>query len=341
MRLPVWPRAWGEPVGSGRIKAEPADFQVTEVLPDQAEGEGEHLWLTLEKTGQNTAWLARQLARWAEVAPRAVSYAGLKDRHAVTRQTFSLHLPGRADPVRAPDIEGVRILGQSRHRRKLKTGQLVGNDFVIRVRDFSGDADALAARWQRLVTAGFPNYFGAQRFGADASNLDRALAWFRGEARLPRGQAGIHLSAVRGYLFNRLLARRVAAGHWNRWLAGDFLQFREGRGGFICEQAGKDDLARLADGILSPTASLPGRIGEPLGALDEREAEWLAGEDEWLAGLERHGVERGLRKTRVFAERGELRWLDGDPLLRFFLPAGSYATAALRELLDWDEDDHR
>ncbi|MDB2448811.1 tRNA pseudouridine(13) synthase TruD [bacterium] len=339
MSLPDWPRAWGEPLGSGRLKVEPADFQVNEVLPETPSGEGEHLWLTVEKTGQNTAWLARQLANWANLSPREVSYAGLKDRHAVTTQTFSLHLPGRDDPQQVLAIDGVRILKQQRHHRKLKTGQLVGNDFRIRVRAFNGDAQALAERWQRLVEQGFPNYFGPQRFGRNGSNLSRARDWFQGEAKLRREQRGIHLSAVRSYLFNALLARRVADGNWNQWLAGDYLQFREGQGGFVCLDAEPHDLERVESGQLSPTASLPGRIRESLGPLDEREAQWLADEAFWLEGLTQRGIERGLRKLRVFAERGTLEWQDGDPVFAFFLPAGSYATTALREVVTLNDDD--
>ncbi|PTY37163.1 hypothetical protein BGP77_07825 [Saccharospirillum sp. MSK14-1] len=341
MTLPLWPRAWGEPLGQGRLKAEPADFQVTEVLPETPSGDGEHLWLTIEKTGQNTAWLARQLARWADLPPRAVSYAGLKDRHAVTTQTFSLHLPGQADPSQPLLIDGVRIIERQRHHRKLKTGQLVGNEFRIRLRDFSGDADAVAERWQRLVEHGFPNYFGPQRFGDGGANLERARDWFAGGKPPRREHRGIHLSAVRSYLFNELLARRVEAGNWNQWLPGDYLQFREGQGGFVCLQAQEHDLDRVQQGQLSPTASMPGRIKDSLGPLDDRETQALADESFWLDGLTKRGIERGLRKLRVYAERGVLTWQDGDPIFTFFLPAGSYATTALREVATWNEDDER
>ncbi|WP_108126831.1 tRNA pseudouridine(13) synthase TruD [Saccharospirillum mangrovi] len=339
MSLPVWPRAWGESLGTARLKVEAADFQVTEVLPETPSGEGEHLWLTVEKTGQNTAWLARKLANWANLSPRDVSYAGLKDRHAVTTQTFSLHLPGRDNPVQTLAVDGVRILKQERHHRKLKTGQLVGNDFRIRLRDFNGDADALAERWAVLVEQGFPNYFGPQRFGQNGANLERARGWFNGDTKLRREQRGIHLSAVRSYLFNTLLAQRVADGSWNQWLPGDYLQFREGQGGFVCLQADAHDLERVQSGQLSPTASMPGRVRESLGPLDERETAALADESFWIDGLTERGIERGLRKLRVFAERGRLEWQDGDPVFHFFLPSGSYATTALRELVTLNEDD--
>lgn len=340
MTVASMPYAWGGPVGRAVLKERPEDFRVEEVLPEHPEGEGEHLWLTVEKTGQNTAWLARQLSRWANLPLRAVSYAGLKDRHAVTTQTFSLHLPGRADPVQPLVIDGVRVLSQSRHPRKLKTGQLVGNRFTVRLRRFDGDTDALDERWRLLVAQGVPNYFGLQRFGTGGNNLDRARQWFRGEAKLPRGQQGIHLSAVRSFLFNRLLARRVVDDTWNRLLPGDFAQFREGQGGFLCEQPSAGDLERLEQGRLSPTASLPGELNGDLSAIDEWELGVLADEQEWLDGLRARRMQRARRKTRVFPEGGELDWESGDPVFRFFLPAGSYATMALREAVRLSEERH-
>lgn len=338
MTMESIPFAWGGPVGRAVLKDRPEDFRVEEVLPEEAAGEGEHLWLTLEKTGQNTAWVARQLSRWANLPLRAVSYAGLKDRHAVTTQTFSLHLPGREDPVQPLVIDGVRVLSRARHSRKLKTGQLAGNRFTIRLRQFDGDADALVERWRHLVKQGVPNYFGLQRFGAGGNNLDRARRWFRGEAKVPRGQQGIHLSAVRSYLFNRLLAQRVADATWNRLLPGDFAQFREGQGGFFCEQPGPEDLERLEDGRISPTASLPGDMNGDVTAIDEWELRVLADEREWLDGLRARRLQRARRKTRVYPEGGELSWEAGDPVFRFFLPTGSYATMALREAVTLSEE---
>lgn len=325
-----FPTAWGQPVGTATLKQQPEDFQVIEVLPETPQGDGEHLWLTLEKTGQNTLWIARKLAQWAGIPQRAVSYAGLKDRHGVTRQTFSLHLMNQDAPESPFDLEGVIELARCRHGRKLRTGQLIGNQFRIRMRDYDGDPLAFEQRWQCLVDGGFPNYFGLQRFGHNGANLDRAERWLGGSLKLPRPQQGLHLSAMRSWLFNAQLARRVEQGNWNQLLPGDFAQFREGRGGFWCQE---DDLAdaRVASGALSPTASLPGEARDSSVEFMARETEALAEHRDMVEALQAKRVDRTLRKLRVFPEQAQLAWEGTDPIMSFFLPAGSYATALLFE----------
>ena len=88
-----WPRAFGDPVLAVRIRAQPEDFRVEEVDGFEASGSGEHLLLTIEKRGMNTAFAAKLLAQWAGIDEAGIGYAGLKDRHAVTVQRFSVHLP--------------------------------------------------------------------------------------------------------------------------------------------------------------------------------------------------------------------------------------------------------
>ena len=129
------PRAWGDSCGRATLKATPDDFRVTEVLDIALSGSGEHLWLLLEKRGLNTEEVARQLARAAGISLRNVSYAGLKDRQAVTRQWFSLQLPGRADPdFSALWGDQLRCLEQTRHQRKLQRGAHSANGFLIQLK---------------------------------------------------------------------------------------------------------------------------------------------------------------------------------------------------------------
>ncbi|HAE48086.1 MAG TPA: tRNA pseudouridine(13) synthase TruD, partial [Tistrella mobilis] len=172
------PRVWGESCGRAVLKATPDDFRVTEVLDIALSGAGEHLWLLIEKRGLNTEEVARQLARAAGISLRNVSYAGLKDRQAVTRQWFSLQLPGRADPdFSALWNDQLRCLEQARHQRKLQRGAHSANGFFIRLTDLVADQSQLDERLQIIAAQGVPNYFGPQRFGRDGSNLHDARRW--------------------------------------------------------------------------------------------------------------------------------------------------------------------
>jgi len=332
------PRAWGGVAGSGRLRAAPEDFRVEEMLGFEPSGEGEHLLLRVRKRNLNTVEAARRIARAAGVRPREVSWAGLKDRNAVAVQTFSVHLPGRADPdLSALEDDRLAVLSAARHHRKLRRGALRGNRFLIRVRGFRGDPDLLAERLQRIGEAGAPNWFGSQRFGREGGNLDRALALFRGEQRrVPREQRAIWLSAARAFLFNLVLAERVARGDWNRALPGEVLQPEGSRAQFRAE--GDDTLERrLAAGEVHPTGPLWGRAGScllPEGEAAARESAALAETAPWREGLERAGLEMDRRALRVQVR--ELEWaLEGDDLVvAFFLGKGSYATAVLREVVE-------
>ena len=329
-----WSRAHPMSLSSGQIKAHNADFRVVERLPETASGEGEHLWVRVLKDGQNTAWVARQLARWAGVGPREVSYAGLKDRHDVTEQTFSVHLPGKLEPsVRLLEVDGLTILDATRHHRKLKTGQLVGNSFRIRIRNTDVPLAQLERNWQTLVEHGVPNYFGPQRFGHGGLNVFNGSEWLLGRAKVQRHLQSIYLSAVRSYFFNRLLAQRVQDGTWNRLIDHDFAQFTEGKAGFYCEEPEATDIDRCALGKVSPCASLPGLSKDDFPGLAARESTQLAAYGELLLALEARQVARHFRKLRVFPESAHFEVIDKDPVVSFFLPAGSFATSVLAELV--------
>lgn len=334
------PFAFGGPAGSGRLRAEPEDFVVREIPICVPDGSGEHVWLHIRKRNANTEWVARQIARFAGAAPRDVSFAGLKDRRAVTEQWFSVQLPGRADPdwVRL-EVEGVTVLQAARHSRKLRRGALRGNRFEIRVRGFDGDRALTEARLRALAARGVPNYFGTQRFGRDGGNLEAAARMLRGEGRRPaRHERGLYLSAARSHLFNQVLAARVAAGTWDTLLDGDVLQLDGGRAWFVAD-AGDPDLPRRLQGMeVHPTGPLWGRSDPATqGVARALELACLEPWREWCAGLERAGLEQDRRALRVRAAELSWSWADESELsLAFALPSGSYATALLRELVAAD-----
>lgn len=330
--------AHGPAPATARLKSQAEDFQVTELPLVETTGSGEHAWLYVYKRDRNTADVAVLLARHAGVAPRAVGFAGLKDRHAETRQWFSVHLPGQADPDWAALNDAtLRIERATRHTRKLQRGALRGNAFSITLRDVQGDPVQLAARLVRIGQQGVPNYFGAQRFGRDAANLVTALQLF-GNARLKlsRTRRGLALSAARALLFNRVLSRRVADGSWNAAMEGDAMQLAGSHSFFIVGRPDADLAARLAAFDIHPTGPLHGRGDSPVrAACRELEQAELAACPEFTRGLEAAGLKQERRALRVVPD--ELRWdLPAPDTLRlaFSLPAGSYATSVLRELVD-------
>lgn len=331
------PFAHGGPLIRGILRHEPLDFRVEEILGFEPSGQGEHAFVLIEKTEANTDWVARQLAEFAGVAPIAVGYAGLKDRHAVTRQAFTVQLPGRADPNwRGLSIAGVRVICASRHDRKLKRGAHRANRFHIRLRNPDGDRDAVAVRLSILRECGAPNYFGEQRFGRGGNNLGLAAQLFAGK-RMPRAQRGFALSAARSEIFNRILQRRVEDGSWNRALDGDVWMLAGTHAIFGPEQCSDDLVRRGAALDIHATGPLWGR-GElrSTGQVARLERELAAQHESFAAGLERAGLEQERRALRLVAMDLEHEWEpDGSLLLQLQLGVGAFATTLLRELCDW------
>lgn len=338
--LPIWPYAYGGPSAPGDIKTFPDDFIVEEFLSFTPEGGGEHVFLHIEKVGENTEYVARLLARHAGVRQRDVSYAGMKDRHGRTRQWFSVWLPGKEDlDWSGVETENLKILETVRHARKLKRGVLAGNRFTLVVRNWQGDRDVAEQQLRQIQQHGFPNYFGEQRFGHQGRNIEKALAMFQGE-KVKREQRSIYLSAARSYLFNLILAERVTARSWNKALPGDVFKLNQTNSHFHAEVVDQDLIERLETGDIHPTGALWGKgdagvTGEAL-VLEQGIVEAYPA----LAdGLLKADLEADRRALRVMPEN--LVWefqVDGVLRLSFGLPAGSYATGLLREIVDSDSD---
>jgi tRNA pseudouridine13 synthase len=332
------PFAFGGPAGTGRIRAEPSDFVVVEELSFALKGEGEHLFLRLRETGCNTAWVAGQLARWAGRPRHDVGYAGLKDRHAVTEQWFSVLCPGGRHPdPETLAIEGVELLEWRPHDRKLKRGALRGNTFRLRVTELEADHALLEQRLKAVAARGVPNAFGPQRFGREQGNLRLAERWFSGELRPRRDERGFALSAARSLVFNAVLAERIAAGSWETAAPGDPVQL-DGSGSWFIAEPGDEALAgRLEVLDVHPTGPLWGQ-GDPPGHGPGAELEHAVAArfPLFAAGLAAQGLEQERRSLRLRVT--ELTWHLADDVLElsFSLPAGAFATAVLRELLDVD-----
>ena len=319
---------------SGRLRTTPEDFQVEEILGYDADGSGEHAMLWVEKRGENTDWVARELAKFAGVPPLDVGYAGLKDRHAVTRQAFTVQLAGKPDPDWSafPHAE-VKVLAATRHSRKLKRGALRGNRFVLVLREVQGDrvraGDVLAA----IAARGVPNYFGEQRFGREGGNLAQARAMFAGR-RVDRAKRSILLSAARSHIFNTVLAARVERGAWDTPLDGEIWSLAGSRSWFGPEPFTDTLAERLARGDIHPSGPLWGQGEPPSGAeVAALECAAAAASADLAEGLVAARMEQERRALRLLPGNLAWRWLADDALeLAFELPAGAYATVVVREL---------
>lgn len=339
LEIPEWPYAYGGPSGSGKLRTHPEDFWVYEVLGFEPSGTGEHAFLQIEKRGENTVFVAGQLAKFAGVSSRDVSFAGLKDRHAVTTQWFSVWLPGKPDPDwKAFESETISVVRAVRHIKKLKRGALSGNDFKLVVRDWKGDMQLTIKQLERMKANGLPNYFGPQRFGNAGQNVGKALAMFQGE-RVKRNQRSLYISAVRSFLFNHILTLRIQKRNWDQAISGDALMFDRSGKYFRIGEADEDVIQRVNAGMIHPTGSLWGKGQSDLSS-DALEIENRVTNEykQLVQGLYQSGVEISRRSLRV--NINDLIWaFNGERELKlsFSLPAGSYATSVIREIVDFKE----
>lgn len=316
--LPPWPHAYPASGASAVLKLHNDDFRVTELPLQLPSGAGEHVWVDVEKNGANTAFVAQQLAEAAGVQERDVGYAGLKDRYAITRQWFSIYLPKGETPeltqLQHPEF---KVLAQSRHVKKLRPGDLAGNQFRIVLREVTGSRDAIEANLQAIAAQGVPNYFGAQRFGFDGGNVEQGRAMLAREIRVRNPKKkGLYLSAVRSFVFNEVLAQRIAQGLWGQTLPGDVL-----------DEAGR------------PTGPLWGRGRvSSTGEAQALENSIAARHASLCDGMEHAGLDQ--ERRALVATPQDLAWAWPEPdqlVLSFSLPPGTYATSVLEEILTTTE----
>jgi len=334
---PLLQRAHGGPAGTGRLRAQLEHFLVREELGFAADGSGDHVLLRVRKEATNTQWVARCLARQARVGERDVGYAGLKDRHAIAEQYFTV--PVRHAPLaswRDYAGDGFRVLDAALTRRKLRRGAHRGNAFCVVVSELDADRERLEEILARIAACGAPNYFGPQRFGRAGANLRTAWEWFNGQ-QVPGGRAArsFALSAARAAIFNAVLAERVRAGTWNRLLAGDVANLANSGSIFGVDSVDDALERRCSELDLHPTGPLWGAGPLPVsGLVAELEADAIRAYQPLAAGLVRGGLEQERRALRT-AVQG-LDWsLEGTQLrLEFKLPRGTFATAVVHELID-------
>ncbi len=322
------------PKQTALLKAECADFLVKEQLGYDMSGDGEFVAVKVRKTDCNTLFVGEQLAKFAGISARNMSYAGLKDRKAITEQWFSLQMPGQPTPDFSQfSLEGVEILDVTRHQRKIRIGSLQGNHFEILLRN-AEETDELKVRLDFLVKNGFPNYFTEQRFGRDGNNLTQALRWANGEINVKdRNKRSFYLSAARSEIFNLIVAKRIELGLAQQVLNGDILQLNGSHSWFVVDES--EDLAqlqqRLAQQDVLLTAPL---IGEEEKSAVDFENEIFAQHQALFSLMRQERMKAARRAILMQPQHFQGQFEPNGLRLQFALPAGSYATALIRELVN-------
>jgi len=334
--LPVLPRALDLDRLQATFREQPEDFYVEEVLGFEPDGNGEHLWLFLEKINLNTQDVVKIISEHTGIKSRDIGFSGMKDRKAVTRQWFSVKAGDSFQEIVHP---GLNLLEQKRNSRKLKRGVHRQNHFRIRLRNMavSNCNEVLQVGADKIRSSGVPNYFGLQRFGKEGANLDNALAFFTGSLkRCTQYQRGIYLSAARAYLFNQVLAKRVKEGNWNGLLEGDVMALN-GSSSFFASETGDEQLAdRLDSGDIHPTGPLwgAGKL-QSQAAVMTLENSVASEYSDFAEGLAQNGLKHERRPFRVFpVDFAVSREGKEAVMLEFALSRGSYATSVLRELVE-------
>lgn len=336
--LPNFAYLYGKPSSTGFLRTQMADFKVFESLPFEPCGEGEHLFIHVRKTGQNTAYVAKLLAKYFEVKENLVSYAGLKDRFAVTEQWFGVHVPGKKDyDLSNLNIDGVEILTSARHNKKLRIGSLTGNTFELTLRKVT-NPDDLSKRWHAIVEHGVPNYFGEQRFGIEGGNIVKALSLFSGTKVKDKKKRGIYLSAARSYIFNQIINERILRNTFEQLNAGDVLMLAGTQSVFIADEIDTSLQTRYQQKDIDITAPMWG-AGELMTTSDVAAFEnEVAGQyPEYCQGLPKFGLKQERRRIRLCIEKPSLSIENDTAIIRFSLPAGAYATTVMRELINYTD----
>jgi tRNA pseudouridine13 synthase len=339
VQIDRWNYLGPPPIQSGIIKSRPQDFIVREKLGYDLLGEGEHIYLWVRKEQLNTAYLAEQIAKFTKLPLRAVTYAGRKDKHAVTEQWFGVHKPGKAeydwDKLAVP---GAKVIKAIRHNKKLRTGVLKGNHFELLVREISS-FEGIEERLQSLSENGVPNYFGPQRFGDSrydprGSNLVLAEKMILGEEIRNRNKRSMAISALRSWLFNEYVSARIEDNCYQQPLVGDVMQLSGSASFFNADIIDPTILQRLNIRDI--------QISAPMWGAGNLASQDTAAEFENRLALKHPKVTETLTNLGLKQERRpislypqDISWeMDNSQLsLRFTLPAGAFATSVLREVV--------
>lgn len=323
---------------SGVLREKDEDFKVFEHLSFELTGEGEHLFLLIEKENCNTEWVAKQLQKSFNIDSKAMGYAGKKDRHSVSRQWFSVQLPGiifdEAEIREKVDNDQFRLVEFSRHNKKLRRGAIAFNHFEILITQVKGELDANSEL--SLRDNGFPNYFGYQRFGIDSSNLPKAEKMLKSEIKVKsRDKKSMLISASRSFLFNLQLAKRVEDKSWNKALEGDCFNLQGSKSYFSAQEGEFGLQSRLDSNDIHVSGWLPGnQKSEASSVALQSETDSISLFDAWFDGFKKHRIDSARRAFRVVPDKLKITQESDAIRLSFNLPTGAFATSLIREFCD-------
>jgi tRNA pseudouridine13 synthase len=333
----------------GRIKTQPEDFEVEEIPAYPPCGNGDFLFLWIEKRGMGAEYFQRQIARRLDIPTGEVGTAGLKDRHAITRQMVSV--PGAVEErLKQLDGDGIQVLSVSRHTNKLKPGHLHGNRFRILIRDTdAAAADRLSPILERIKAEGLPNFYGAQRFGRDGETARLGFALLRKEPPTESGgrKANLRspflrklaLSAAQSALFNQYLSRRLSDGLLRRVLQGDVMAKWPAGGMFVAEDVRREQERFDARETVHAGPIFGRKTFAAAGDAAAREADYLQEAGLSVDSFQGFGkLVQGTRRHNLVYCDDLAAVIEPDGVrLSFSLPAGSYATVLLREVRKSDQ----
>jgi len=327
------------------LRAECADFDVEEIPAYLPDGNGDHLYLWIEKTDVAAGELLTRLARQLGVASRDIGVAGQKDRRAVTRQMVSVPRTCEALLARFSDAQ-IRILSVSAHGNKLRTGHLTGNRFRIVLRSpdgvaFTADqASAVSERLRVLSRDGFPNVFGPQRFGHGGRTAIDGIAFVKGEItarhwkhQQRRFMTKMVASAAQSAVFNMCLSERIDDGTLTLPLAGDVVCSRSGIRPFLFEERGETPADNLVPMGPLPGPKMMSATGTVLAAETQVLQQLNLNEDDFRRHTK---LTPGARRRYVeYASHASAELLpDGAICVRFALSSGTFATTVIAEIAE-------
>jgi len=192
------------------FKQSPRDFVVEEIPLYEFSGEGEHLILFIRKKNLSTLELVSAMAKYLGIKNKEIGYAGLKDKHAMTKQYISINKKYE-EALEGFNLENIKIISKTYHNNKIRIGHLTGNRFYIKVKKVNPTSAAkIDEALKSIQTNGIPNFFGYQRFGRDGDNHIDGEKIAKGEKkeRNPKIRK-LLISSYQSHLFNMWLNRRL------------------------------------------------------------------------------------------------------------------------------------